>query len=95
MGGGYVLDFSNRTIHEFILDNTHLNIYDKKYNYGSGSKAKRLRAFWNKEPNYTVGKLISAMLKYWKANCSEITKKEQDLFDECPKRCQVLNCERI
>ena len=27
MGGGYVLDFSNRTFEEFILDSTRLDIY--------------------------------------------------------------------
>ena len=26
MGGGYVLDFSNRTFQEFILDNIRINI---------------------------------------------------------------------
>jgi hypothetical protein len=31
MGGGYVLDFSNRTFAEFIVDSTGRNIYDARY----------------------------------------------------------------
>ena len=38
MGSGYVLDFSNRTFQEFVLDSVVCDIYDKKYNYGSGLK---------------------------------------------------------
>lgn len=68
MGSGYVLDFSNRTFQEFIIDNTGINIYDDKYDYASGSKANRLRAFWKKEPNYLVGRLLSDLLEYWRTN---------------------------
>ena len=64
MSTGYVSDFSNRTFAEFILDSTGLDIYDPSYNYGSGSKANRLRAFWKKQDNRTVGTLMSALLDY-------------------------------
>lgn len=64
MGEGYVLDFSNRTFQEFILDYTGRDIYDTKYDYGSGSKAKRLRAFWNEEANHVVGKLLGELIDY-------------------------------
>lgn len=64
MGSGYVLDFSNRTFAEFIVDSIGLNIYDARYDYGSGSKANRLRAFWQKEDDRTVGKLMNDMVEY-------------------------------
>jgi len=67
MASGYVLDFSNRTFQEFILENTGLDIYEEKYNYASGSKANRLRAFWKEEHNYVVGKLLNNFVEYWKA----------------------------
>ena len=44
MGGGYVLDFSNRTLAEFVAESTGRDIYDAKYDHASGSKANRLRA---------------------------------------------------
>jgi hypothetical protein len=87
MEGGYALDFSNITFREFIIDNTNIDISDGKYDYASGSKANRLKAFWAKEANYIVGKLISALLDYWKTkrliNHREITQAEQALLDDC------------
>jgi len=94
MGGGYILGFSNRTFQEFIMDNFSVDIYDAKYEYGSGSKANRLRAFWSKEPNHLVGKLIFDLLEYWKAqkqiSNQDITQVEQNLFDECFKISERL-----
>lgn len=63
MTGGYVLGFSNRTFREFFLDTVGRDIYDEKYDYSSGSKANRLRAFWSVEPDHLVAKVLSAMLE--------------------------------
>jgi hypothetical protein len=60
MGGGYVLDFSNRTFDEFCIDSIGREISGAN----SGSKATRLRGFWVKERNGIVGKLMGAMLDY-------------------------------
>ena len=43
MSGGYVLNFTNRTMEEFFDDDVGINIYDEKYNYASGSKANYIR----------------------------------------------------
>ncbi len=64
MESGYVLDFTDRTFDEFIQENTGRDIRDARYDYRSGSKANRLRAFWSKEDNALVGKLLSALLDY-------------------------------
>jgi hypothetical protein len=64
MRDGYVLDFVNRTFAEFILDCSGKDINNSRYDYQSNSKANRLRAFWQKEDNQTVGKLINALLDY-------------------------------
>lgn len=63
MGTGYVLGFSNRTFREFFLDTVGLDIYDTKYDYASGSKANRLRAFWSVEPDHIVAKAMAAMIE--------------------------------
>jgi hypothetical protein len=87
MSGGYVLDFSNRTFREFFLDNLRIDIYHPQYNYESGSKANRLRAFWKVEENAIVGKSILALLEYWKSkkeiNGQIITFEEDNLYDGC------------
>src|SRR6266849_4372919 len=68
MNSGYVLDFTNRSFKEFVFDSTGRNIFDPRYDYESGSKANRLRAFWQKEDNAIVGKLMGEMLDYSEAN---------------------------
>lgn len=62
MDSGYVLDFSNRTFAEFIVESTGRNIYDARYHRNSGSKANRLRKFWEVEDDATVAKLMRDML---------------------------------
>ena len=64
MDTGRVLDFSNRTLSEFVLDCTGLQIYDVRYDNASSSKAHRLRKFWQLEDNRVVGKLMAEMLDY-------------------------------
>lgn len=81
MGSGYVLDFSNRTFAEFIVESTGRDIYSGKYEYGSGSKANRLRAFWDREPNHLAGKLTNDLLEYYASQHSDAT--EDSEFQEC------------
>src|SRR5882762_5377982 len=62
MNSGYVLNYSNREFAEFVMDSTGHDIFDSRYDHGSGSKANRLRAFWKKEDNHIVAKLMSDVL---------------------------------
>ncbi len=64
MGSGYVLNFSNNTFRDFFIDTIGKDIYDEKYNKDSGSKANRLRAFWELESNDVVGKLTEDLI-HW------------------------------
>ncbi len=87
MKTGYVLDFSDRTFQEFVGDAVGVDIYDEKYNYGSGSKANRLRGFWSVETNYNIGKLLEKLLEYWLAQVQngEISHDSADErnYEEC------------
>ena len=64
MATGYVLDFSDRTFAEFVLDATGRDPDDAKYKDHGDSKANRLRGFWATEPNRVVGKLMRHMIEY-------------------------------
>jgi hypothetical protein len=64
MGGGYVLNFSDRTFGEFFRDDVGVDIFDPKYNYASGSKANRLRGFWQAANNELVGKSIIKLIDF-------------------------------
>ncbi len=66
MAGGYVLDFTNAEFAEFFRDAVVKDIYADKYAYNGDSKAKRLRAFWEVEPDAIVGKLLLELLDVWK-----------------------------
>ncbi len=65
MADGFVMNFTNRSFAEFILGSTELDIYNPKYDYASGSKANRLRAFWKLESNYAVGNLLEDIFRAW------------------------------
>jgi len=67
MGGGYVLDFSNRTFQEFVVDSTGLDI-DEPTIGGSGSKANRLRYFWTNQPDHLLGKLLKDLIEHRQSN---------------------------
>src|SRR5947199_10832576 len=64
MGGGYVLNFSDRSIREFFRDDIGVEILDQKYNYASGSKANRVRGFWQVADDTLVGKSIDKLIEY-------------------------------
>jgi len=81
MSSGYVLDFSNRTFDEFVVDSTGLSIMDEKYNQASGSKSNRLRAFWTIEPNDVVAKLLRDLLQCVSTESADSEK--QKLYDAC------------
>ena len=99
MEGGYVLDFSNRTLSNFVFETLNIELYSDNFAEFGESKANRIRAIWQKESNYKVGKLISEMLDYWRdkkvMSYGEITQPEQSLFDECHKIAQRLLADTV
>lgn len=98
MRTGYVLDFSDRTFQEFIVEVAGLDIDNEKYHYASNSKANRLRQFIKVESNYIVGKLLSAFCDYWlsKIHAGEISYCDnEDLYKECVKIVDRLKQESI
>ena len=83
LASGYVLNFSNRTFDEFVIDSTGLSIFDEKYNQASGSKANRLRAFWSLEPNDVVAKLLRDLLQCISMDSAD--SEQQKLYEVCSK----------
>lgn len=62
---GYVLDFSNGSLRDFIGMLTEINIYEPgKYDDKGTSKANRLRSFFEKESNYIVGQVLLNLVEY-------------------------------
>jgi len=65
MGGGYVLDFSNRTFEEFFREVVGVQIYDSRFDLASGSKANRMRAFWQVATDEQLRLLFNGILEGW------------------------------
>lgn len=81
MGSGYVIDFSNRTFSEFFRESVRVDIYSDKYALNGDSKAKRLRAFIENEPDPLVGKVLSDLLEYWRYKTPQPGAKETALAE--------------
>lgn len=62
MGAGYVLGFSDRTFGDFVHEVVEVEIHADKYTTHGSSKAKKLRAFWEIESDYLVGRLLDALI---------------------------------
>lgn len=76
MQSGYVLDYSDATFGEFFNRHT-IDIHGTKYQTYGTSKAKKLRAFWEQEPDTLVGKILSEMLDSYEADC-DLNNREAD-----------------
>lgn len=83
MSDGYVLNFSDRTFGEFVFEVVGLNIHEEKYTAEGTSKAKKLRAFWKLEPDYTVGKLLLALIDYDTSLNARQSAEAKALADKC------------
>lgn len=76
MQSGYVLDFTDATFGEFF--NRHkIDIHSSKYQTYGTSKAKKLRALWEKEPDTLVSIFLSEMLDSYEAEC-DLNGRETD-----------------
>lgn len=64
MSGGYVLNFSDRTFGEFVLDAVGVDIHADTYTAEGTSKANKLRALWRLEPNHITAELVVALIDH-------------------------------
>ena len=98
MSNGFVLEFSNITLQSLVADSIGLDILGEKYNAGSGSKANRLRALWEKEPDNVVGRLISDFLNVVPEDWARIKENTgEDIFEDVQQAFEASRqaCERL
>lgn len=77
MGGGYVLDFSNRTFSEFFKDEIGINIDDSVYCDSGDSKAKRLRSLLRKSDRKEIIKILDVLWRYREIKRKRAGKSEE------------------
>lgn len=91
MASGYVLDYTDQTFAEFF--NRHrIQIHGAKYQTYGGSKAKKLRSFWEQEPDAVVGKVLSELLDAYEA-VSTLNGQQSDTAILEKARCIVARLE--
>ena len=83
MGGGYVLDFSDRTFGEFVFETVGEDIHSEKYTGEGKSKAKKLRVFCRIESDGVVGRLLSALIDHWSLSKTSPIPDEKALEVRC------------
>ena len=76
MSSGYVLDYSDATFEEFFY-RYQVNIHSDRYQTYGTSKAKKMRAFWEREPDDLVARVLSEMLDSYEADC-DLSGRERD-----------------
>lgn len=76
MGGGYVLDFSDRTMASFFAEELNVDIEDPAYREQGTSKAKRLRCYLNKVDLATSVKTLRALWDYREATRKDRGRQE-------------------
>lgn len=87
MASGYVLNFSNRTFDEFFRDVVGIGIYDSRFGLGSGSKANRMRAFWNVATDAQVSRLLAGLREGWELySTGPIPASAERLLEEIVRR---------
>jgi hypothetical protein len=92
MGGGYVLNFSDRTFAAFFAE-LDIEIDDPSYARNGTSKAKRLRCFLQSVDIPTVVRVLKALWEYREAmrersNQPEKLQNAKDRFDQLVARIQ-------
>lgn len=76
MGGGYVLNFSNKTFSEFFAGELNIDIDDQRYERDGTSKGKRLKCFLQTVDKGTVVRTLNALWEYREAMRLQFNQEE-------------------
>jgi hypothetical protein len=90
MGGGFVLDFTDRTFGEFFQDEASVDIHSARYTSHGSSKANKLRAFWRVESDSLVGKTLMALIDCSIESLTEMSTDHYALVEQCRSIAQRL-----
>lgn len=90
MGGGYVLNFSDRTMSRFFAEELNVDIDDPTYAENGGSKGKRLRCYLQKVDVPTVVRTLKVLWEYREAIRMQ-AKKEESVENAEGRLLSLLN----
>lgn len=81
---GYVLGstFTDSTFGSFFAEVAGVDIHSERYRRNGASKGRKLRAFWELEPDHLVGKVLSELIEIW-ATGADPDPEHDKLSREC------------
>ena len=90
MGGGYVLNFTDRTFAQFFAEELNVDIDNPRYAQTGGSKGKRLRFLFQTVDKPTVVRILKSLWIYREA-ILEHTKEADQREDEHGRLVSLSN----
>lgn len=94
MGGGYVLDFSNRTMDEFFMEELEIDISHEMFSKDGTSKARRVRCLLQNADYPTVARVLEALWKY-RQTIREESKATEDVVNAEGRFLSLLESIRL
>lgn len=86
MRSGYVLSFTDESFAEHF--NSHnVDIHGGEYQKHGTSKARKLRVFWEIEPDMLVGRVLAGLLDVYEADCNL---EERELNPVALQKCRNI-----
>ncbi|MBD8165420.1 restriction endonuclease [Erwinia persicina] len=91
--GGYILDFSNRTLAEFFDEELNIDIEDELYKIegDSNSKAKRVRRLLEKSDQATVLRVLDRLWNYKQQTAPAAAQRDQADYFSLLERIRAAN----
>lgn len=89
--GGYLLDFSNRTLSQFFDEELNIDIDDEMYKDDGDSKAKRVRCLIHKSDQETVLRVLNCLWSYKQLTFPTAAKRDQADFYNLLERISLAN----
>ncbi|CAM3368155.1 hypothetical protein [Rhodothermus bifroesti] len=86
MKNGYVLNYTDATFAE-LFRRYNIDIHSQKYQTYGTSKAKKMRAFWDQEPDSVVGPVLKEVLDAYVLQCELSGRKPNEAI---LKKCQAI-----
>ena len=83
MSQGYLLDHTNDSLARLVNQSAGISLYSDKYFVTSNSKANRMRAIWQLEPNQLVAKLIRDIIEDYVSSRSNTANINKELMNQC------------
>lgn len=94
MGGGYVLDFSNRTMDEFFMEELEIDISHEIFLKDGTSKARRVRCLLQNADHPTVIRVLEALWKH-RESIREENNVEEDVANAEGRFLSLLESFRL